>query len=129
MAASDVLKRHFYKNGDIYHTVKINNPRSAKVTTGLVLGANENGNWREMRSANIDQFEVSSVVRSQAWIKASIAAATPGAGFLTPSNFDGPPEFIGYVQITGLIPKGTNGQHVSEANNFTVPIQGTDGNN
>ncbi|MBT4225773.1 MAG: DUF2341 domain-containing protein, partial [Opitutae bacterium] len=115
----------FYKNGGVYYSCSISNPSSAKVSTGIVLGANENGNWREMRSANIDQFEVSSVVRSHAWIKASIESATPGSGFLTPSNFDGPPEFIGDVQITGLIHKGTNGQDVSEAINFKVPIKGS----
>ncbi|MEL0119260.1 MAG: DUF2341 domain-containing protein, partial [Opitutae bacterium] len=121
-----VTKRYtFYKNGEINHTSTIGSPRNARISTGVVLGAHEWGNWREMRSANIDQFELHDAARSQAWFKASIESERAGSDFLTASNFDGPPEFVGEVQITGLINNDASGNPVSEAISTQIPIKGT----
>ena len=78
-----------------------------------------------MRSAYIDQFELHSVARSQAWFKASIESEKAGSDLLTVSNFDGPPEFLGEVQVTGLLNKDSSGNLKSEAISFQVPIKGT----
>ena len=79
-----VTKRYtFYKNGEINHTSTIGSPRNARISTGVVLGAHEWGNWREMRSANIDQFELHDAARSQAWFKASIESERAGSDPLT----------------------------------------------
>ena len=89
----------FYKNGEAFFSTNINNPRAARVSTGVVLGAHEWGNWREMRSAYIDQFELHSVARSQAWFKASVESEKAGSDLLTVGNFDGPPEFLGRYRL------------------------------
>ena len=81
----------FYKNGEAFFSTTISNPRAARVTTGVALGAHEWGNWREMRSAHIDQFELHSVARSQAsWIRASVESEKAGSDLLTVSTSTDP---------------------------------------
>ena len=48
-----------------------------------------------------------------------------GSDLLTVGNFDGPPEFLGEVQVTGLSIMDAGGNLKSEAISFQIPIKGT----